>query len=188
MLTPGTFETGLRRLIEPGVRRVVAGHMGVSPRDVTAETSLTDKQVGGAVDVLELTAALERTMGLTGLAWAVREVHSCGDLVGAVAATLDEPEAPAFFTARVRGPDARGSFLLRSGCLSRYDCNTLTEDALRGGPGTLLDVELSPRSGPLGLAWLHARLSRLSSGGVRVRLRYAGNQGSAVAFATPADP
>jgi hypothetical protein len=98
--------------------------------------------------------------------------------IGRVLDTLLEGRlAPGAFSARIRMQDGHGAFVLRSGDLTGYDCDTLADDALRAGPDALLEVEISPPTSPFDLAGADAWLSELRRRGVCMQLRFAGGGG-----------
>lgn len=178
MLTSKIADMALRRFLEPGIRRAVGDYLLRPHRgDAVTGASRTAGRAAEAIDVRGLPAAVATRMGVPVPAWSVTEIHTCRDLVASVAAALEEPEAPVSFSACIRPQDAHGTFVLRSGDLTSYDCDALADDALHAGPDALLEVEISPHTSPLGLACAHARLSWLERRGVRVRLRYAGGGG-----------
>jgi len=164
--------------VEPRVRRVVADHLGVSPEELSPEVSLTDDLAVDSLDLIELTLALESSLGIVVPESAVDDIRTYGDLV-ALAQDLDRrrqhdavEREPALVWARVsstKGPT--GADIQRAGWLTPYTAETIAEDALRAGRGARLEVTVRSDASDATLDDLREEFGWLGDRGVEVTVR-----------------
>jgi acyl carrier protein len=162
-------------LFELRVRRLVAHHLGVGFDDLAPEVSLTDDLAADSLDLLELALALEGEFGLTIPERTIAELRTYGELVAAtviLARNRAETEArPALEPVRVRARVvAPGGLGVReyAELLTPYAAETISEDALRAGPGAQLEVTVAEDEGDASFQQVQQQFAWLSGRGVAV--------------------
>jgi acyl carrier protein len=160
------------------VRRIVTTQLGVGPEELTVDVSLTDDLAADSLDLVELGLALEDATGLQVPESVLERVRTYGDLVRSMERLARDRLAsevrrhPAFVWARVVPARSRGSGELHRGdWLTPYSAETIVEDALRGGPGSYLEVRVPPQTGTTGLAELRERFAWLAARGIEVHVQ-----------------
>jgi acyl carrier protein len=169
----------LRAAIEPGIRRLVAEQLGVSPEDLTRDVSLTEDLAADSLDVVELGLALEAEFPIALSQRSLASVRTYAELVDAVAASLVARRGtarraagpPLFTRTRVVPPAGASGSFERSGALTPYAVEILVEDALRAGPGARLEMEVPADTDEDHVAATRARLAPLAARGVEVSVR-----------------
>jgi len=91
-----------------------------------------------------------------------------------VTALALEPHAAPRVRASVLRAGDSSARLVRVGPLTSYLTETIVEDALAGGPGGRVEVELSPTDGAHLLRTLRLSLDALAARGIAVEVRTAG--------------
>src|SRR2546422_943804 len=79
----GVGRGGMEEFVEPSVRRLVAGHMGVGAEELVAEVSLRDELAADSLDLVELAMALEAEFAIVVPERILDQVRTYGDLVEA---------------------------------------------------------------------------------------------------------
>jgi len=166
----------MNSLFEPRVRRLVAEHLGVGFDDLTPEVSLIDDLAVDSLDLLELAVALEAEFGVTVPERTIAEVRTYGELVAATVALARngaEAEArtamePVRVWARLVAPRGVGGVLERAEWLTPYAAETISEHALRAGPGAQLEVTVAADGGDTGLRQAQEQFAWLSGRGIAV--------------------
>jgi acyl carrier protein len=167
-------EVAVRSIVEARVRKVVAETLGVGPRELAPDVSLTDDLAADSLDMLELALALERQLGVVLPERFCEDVRTYRDLVqGTLTVTRLRRVAEAkrntpavWIGARVVFPDARARLVAHAGPLTPYLAERIRADALRGGPGTRL--ELTVRKGSAQEAWVTSQFAGLAERGVEL--------------------
>jgi hypothetical protein len=166
----------MRDGIESHVRRVVARHLGVSPRTLAPDVWLQDELAGDRDTVQSLVLAVERRLGIRLDARVLDEVRSYGELV---AATLEairvrraelHQESGEIPSGRIRVVGRQDPPVERAGVLTPYLLESVCDDARRAGPGATLDVCLADGTTDEQIACLRERLAVLGRHGVTVNL------------------
>lgn len=168
---------GWRERLEPRLRRLAAGWLGVPTEWFRPDLSLRDDLAMSARDVTELAIEMEQATGVRLSEDAVDAVDSYGDLVDRIVeARVAErpPTLPRLFVRASLTParrDRRG-VLLRSIWLTPYAVEMIVADARRAGPGARLDVVV-PASAPLAVVEKVERCFReVAASGVTLRVQY----------------
>lgn len=180
--TPGWW--GLVEFVEPRVRRVVAERLGVAEAQLEALVSLYDDLAADSLDALEVALALEAELGIEIPESALVDVRLYGELVGVVttliraqhvapAPVVDEPIP---VQAKLVPGSGAGGALERAEWLTPYVVQTIMDDALRGGPGTRLELMLPATADETALASVRRHFARLGTRGLDVRVARAGNR------------
>ncbi len=168
----------MHQLVEPRVRRLVAEHLGVADGELTAEVSLTDDLAADSLDLVEVALALEAEFGISVPEALLDRVRTYGDLVDAtahLAAVRRRHDAgrlqpPALVKARVVSP-AGASALERAVSLTPYEAEEISEDALRAGRGTRLELTVPAETTDAALAFVLEQFARLGPRGIQVNVR-----------------
>ena len=84
------------------------------------------------------------------------------------------PQAAPTVRARVLRPSRSSGTLVRVGPLTSYLTETIVEDALAGGPGGRVEIELTPTDSAHLLRTLRLSLDALAARGIAVEVRTAG--------------
>ena len=84
------------------------------------------------------------------------------------------PQAVPNVRARVRRGGHSSGTLVRVGPLTSYLTETIVEDALAGGPGGRVEIELTPTDSAHLLRTLRLSLDALAARGIAVEVRTAG--------------
>ena len=167
-----------RAPVEPTVKRVVSLHLGVGPEELTPDVSLTDDLAADSLDLAELSCALEEELDITVPESILGEVRTYRDLVHAIqalgrrqhAAETPAEDEPAFVWVTLLSARGRGE-LQRGGRLTPYSAEAIVGDALRGGPGSRLDVSVAVDSSDAALEGVRERFAWLAERGVQVSIR-----------------
>jgi acyl carrier protein len=168
---------GLRELVEPRLRQLVADRLGVGREELTPGVVLADDLAADSLDVLEVALAAEDEFGIVIAERALATVRTYGDLVETVSTLLarqcaGRPEAWGPVWARVLRADHESSAgPERSDFLTPYLAETIAEDALRAGQGAWLEVTLPEATTDAGLATVQERFAWLGNRGVQVSVR-----------------
>ena len=163
-------------LFELRVRRLVADHLGVGFDDLAPEVSLADDLAADSLDLLELALALEGEFGLTIPERTIAELRTYGELVAAtviLACNRAETEArpvlePVRVRARVVAPGGLVGVREYAELLTPYAAETISEDALRAGPGAQLEVTVAEDEGDASFQQVQQQFAWLSGRGVAV--------------------
>jgi len=164
---------GLRELVEPELRRLVAGALGVGPELLVTTVSFEQDLAADALDRLHLAILAEHCFGVTIPESAIERVQTYGDLVDAVVeARLGRdggivPTAPLRVTIRSAG---RGA-VLRTGWLTPYLLETIVADARRAGSETQVDIEIPPDVASTVVGRIRDCFAGLTTTGVTVAIR-----------------
>lgn len=169
---------GLRELVEPRLRGLVADGLGVDAAELTPEVSLTDDLAADSLDLLELALAAEAEFGVVIPESALEDVRTFGDLVEMVSTRVPHPRPadldlePAPVWARVIPAAGQpGAGVERAMRLTPYVAQTIADDAARAGRGARLELEVPPGTSDDGLAAIQGRFARLGARGVEVSVR-----------------
>src|SRR4029453_1169645 len=133
-------QVGMRSLVEPRVRRLVAEHLGVAEEELSPELSLVEDLAADSLDFAGLGLAVEEELDLAVPEHVLDGVRTYGELVEAAVALArarletQAPNVPGGARARRPAPGAEGT-LERTGLLTPYLAETLADDVLRSGPG-----------------------------------------------------
>lgn len=168
---------GLRELLEPEIRRLVADRVGIPETWVRDEIAFVDDLALDRTMLTELVIEIERHAGVSIPESAVDGIRTYEDLVDTIvdacAGSKRGPVPSVFLRATVvPGRRDRRGIVARSVWLTPYTRETLTADALRAGPGGRLDITV-PASTPLAAAErVDASFAHLASYGVTVAVRH----------------
>jgi len=178
----------MRAPLEPNMRHLVAERLGVGVEELVSEVSLRDDLAADSLDLVDLAMALEAAFAIVVPQRILDRVRSYGDLVLATDrliwarcdAEAHGAEAPTRVWARIApGVGRPGGTRERTGWLTPYTAETITEDAVRAGRGSRLNVTVAG-SVTGGLARVRHQFARLARRGVRVTVR--NGDGSAAAL------
>jgi acyl carrier protein len=164
-------------LFEARVCRLVAENLGVGIEELTPDTSLTDDLAVDSLDLVELAVTLEGELGISFPERILEGLRSYGELVAATLALARKGRAaetprtaePALICTRIVSPGQRGG-LERAGWLTPYCAEIITEDALRAGRGTRLDVRLAGSTSDGILSWVQHQFGWLNQRGIDVHV------------------
>ena len=164
-------------LVEARVCRLVAENLGVGIEDLTPEASLTDDLAADSLDLVELAVTLEDELGISFPERILEGVRTYGELVAATlalahkgrAAEVPRTAEPVLICTCVVPPGERGG-LERAGWLTPYSAEIITEDALRAGRGTRLDVRLAGSTSAGILSWVQHQFAWLNQRGIDVHV------------------
>ena len=169
---------GLRELVEPRLRALVADRLAVDPEELTCEVSLVDELAADSLDLIEVAVAAEAEFDVALPESVLDEVRTFGDLIAVVTSRIPRPRPtaamvdPAPVWARVvRAGDGALSGPERATELTPYVAQMIAEDAARAGRGTRLELEVPAGTSDDGLAAIQGRFARLGELGVEVRVR-----------------
>jgi acyl carrier protein len=159
--------------VEPGIRRLVADRLGISPAELLPGTSLADDLAVDSLDLLEIAIAVETEVGVSIAERRLESVRTYGDLVTLVAVLAAESRhpitnpAPAVVT-RVVVADRKT--VERSALLTPYAAEVIADDAIAAGPGARLEVELRGQAGARAREQVRVLFARLGARGIRVQV------------------
>ncbi len=162
--------------IEAQVRRVVARHLGISARLLGPDVSLREDLAGDRDTVRDLVLAVEQQLGVRVDARFLDEVRSYGELVAATIDAIREQrtrlrqESREATTGRVRIETADGRVVERSGELTPYALEGVSDDARRAGSGTTVRISVVDTTTDEQVAQLRERLAGLERRGVTVHV------------------
>jgi acyl carrier protein len=170
-------QLGLRELLEPELRALVAEQLGVPATWLRPEVSLEQDLAADSLDCTELIVAAEQRFHISIPEAVVDRLRTYGDLVDAVIEARlirDGGLAPiVFLRATIQPPAPSGrATVTRSAWLSPYAVETITADARRAGRGARLDVAV-PASAPFAaVERVRECFEPLASLGVAVDVRH----------------
>jgi acyl carrier protein len=162
--------------IEPRLRRLVASELGVTTAELAPGVSLREDFASDDAGVVDLVLAVESRLGVSLPEWALGEVRTYGELVAATLQAVRDARARASaaqssaVSARVRIVAPDGTAIERSGALTPYLLEGVTEDARRTGSGTSVTVAVAAAATDDQLAAVRAKLAPLERRGVSVRI------------------
>lgn len=168
---------GLEEYVEPRVRRVVADRLGVDETELGRDVSLADDLAADSLDLLEVAISLESALGISISERRLELVRTMGDLVETVVALVaaERPLRPATATEvsmRVVPDESMPQrAVARSGPLTPYTAQTITDDVLRAGPGARLEVSVRGDATPRVLSRVRGFFAGLSARGIAVSVR-----------------
>jgi len=173
LVNSAASDPGLEAIVEPRVRRRVADRLGVSPGELSVETSLADDLAVDSLDLLETVIAVEEDLDVSIAERHLESVRTYGDLVALVVAIVAESrrlasEAVPTVAARVVAPE--GGTLERTALLTPYAAETLVEDALFAGPGASLEIMVLAPASSGALNGVRRLFARLGQRGIRVQV------------------
>jgi len=142
---------GMRELVEPRVRHLVADHLAVDGRALGESVSIRDDLAADSLDLLELALLLEREFGVVISDRVVDAMRSYGDVVDGIVrlvvarSTRESRDGCAAQSPQVRaclvGPGtASGGRCHWAGALTGYMAETLAEAAQQAGSGSRLEI------------------------------------------------
>jgi acyl carrier protein len=165
-------------MFEDGLRRLVADEMGVDPAELTPDVSLVDDLAADSLDLVLLVLLLESELGVSIPEQRMQQVRTYGDLAALVVTVRRESAAAqtdlANVFARTRfvpGAARPSRPLERSGLLTPYTAQLITEDALHAGAGSVLEMHVSPMTHDDGVTAARDTFGWLAERGVRVIVR-----------------
>jgi acyl carrier protein len=168
---------GLEEYVEPRVRRVVADRLGIDESDLGLDVSLADDLAADSLDLLEVAICLEGELGITLSERRLELVRSYGDLVETVLSVVAAdrqitPSGPTEVCMRVVPDDSMPQrAVARSGPLTPYTAQTITDDVLRAGPGARLEVTVRGEAPPRVLSRVRGLFAGLAARGIAVSVR-----------------
>jgi len=159
----------MSKTVEEQVRAVVAERLGVDPTELTDEVSLVDDLAADSLDVLEVAMSLEKALRVRFEDATLDAVRTFGELVDAAIELVARRDAVG--RARLAAPT-----MIRASVhparpatvppaekvvpLTAYEIEEIVEDALRAGPGAVLELRVPPDAPLDHLAPAVLRLSR----------------------------
>jgi acyl carrier protein len=179
--------------VEPHVRHLVAERLGVGTEVLVSGVSLRHDLAADSLDLVELALALEGEFAIVVPEHVLDDVHTYGDLVHATGllirarceAEAGGAEAPQRIWVRIVPATGEPSAALeRTGWLTPYTAETITEDALQAGLGARLELTVAG-STTAGLARVRHRFARLGRHGVEVSVRGDDRPAAPPARSTP---
>ncbi|HXJ36490.1 MAG TPA: acyl carrier protein [Candidatus Eisenbacteria bacterium] len=152
----GCGHLGLRELLEPQLRRLVAERLGTPEEWLRPEVSLVHDLAVDSLDLTEIAVEAEQRFDVSLPEATMDRVRTYGDLVDVVIdarLTTSPPAVPSVFVRASVLPAARDGrgVVTRSAWLSAYTVETLAADARRAGPGAKLAITV-PAAAPLATA------------------------------------
>ena len=176
--------------LELRLRDVVADQLGVDPEELAPQVSLTDDLAADSLDLIELALAIESQLGFEIPERTLEKIRTYGDLVQ-VALLIAESEAessgeaartPVVSSKVIRaGADAALPLVERSGRLTPYVVQHITEDALWAGRGASLEVTVQASANEASITLVTNQFAWLAERGVKVSVR----RGDEAASASP---
>ncbi len=168
---------GLEEYVEPRVRRVVADRLGVDESELGRDVSLADDLAADSLDLLEVAICIESALGIAISERRLELVRTMGDLVDTVvtlvAATRQIAPGAATEVSMQVVPDESmpQRAMARSGPLTPYTAQTITDDVLRAGPGARLEVTVRGDASARVLARVRSFFGGLAARGIAVSVR-----------------
>jgi acyl carrier protein len=146
---------GLRELLEPEIRRLVAALTDAPEEWLHGDVSFADDLALDRAALTELVVAVESHAGASVPDSAIDRIRTYDDLVEAVVDARTSPRRrsspPIFLRATIVPPRERRGIVTRSGWLTPYVTETIVADAVRAGRGSRLEITV-PASVPLAAA------------------------------------
>ena len=172
---------GLEEHVEPVVRREVASYFGIPEADVRAELSFTDDLATDVEDVFEVARVLERVFGVCIPEKVLGRVRTHADLVDAVMRAYGQmgvaSPTPPFVRVRITpGGRAAGPWIERTGWLTPYLAETVTNEASRLGESTRVDVWIAAEAVWSAIVGAGGGFARLSAEGIRSLVHREGDR------------
>ena len=174
---------GLVEYVEPRVRRLTAERLGVDETQLEATVSLFDDLAADSLDALEVALAIEEDLGIEIPESALANVRLYGDLVAVVTGLVrTQHVTPAHAVDDAIPVQARlvpgtgGGALERAEWLTPYAVQTIMDDALRGGPGTRVELTLPASADDTAVVAVRQQFARLGTRGLDVRVARAGTR------------
>jgi len=171
----------LEASLEPRLRGIVADLLGVGPEQLAPHVSLTDDLAADSLDLVEIALAIETELRIEIPQRAIEKVRTYGDLVQAALAHAEpaevaaaEPSAPVpVVSARVvrAGGDPALPLVERSGKLTPYVVQDITDDALWAGHGSSLEVTVQATATEASVDLVMDHFAWLGERGVKVSVR-----------------
>ena len=170
----------MQEFVESSVRRLVAGHLGVSAEELVGDVSLRDDLAADSLDLVELAMALEKEFSIEVPERMLDQVRTYADLVRATGLLIR-----AGGETRVRGAEpalriwarlvppagASSGDLGRAGWLTADAAETIAEESLRAGRGTRLELTVAAGTDDVALACMQHQFAWLAERGVQVTVR-----------------
>ena len=165
--------------VEPVLRLLTAGHLGVDPEELAPEVSLMDDLAAGSLDLAELAVLIEEELGVALPPYDLDEVRTYGDLAALVTAAIARCSPLA--AAIPYGQTVRSSVVCPAGStrvervdvLTPYAIAIIADDAVHAGRGARLEVAMPPGTDVRGVAAVRRRFAGLGRRGVEVSVRPA---------------
>lgn len=173
---------GLIEFVEPQLRRLVADRLGVLEAQLQPSVSLADDLAADSLDTLEIALTIEAELGVTLPEADLDEVRLYGDLVALVTDRVraqlavpgvDQMAVPVQARLVLGNRGMTGS-LERAEWLTPYAAQSIMEDAMRGGPGSRLELTLPASAADTALAAVRRQFAQLAERGLDVRVTRAG--------------
>lgn len=167
---------GLRELLEPELRALVADRLGVEREWLTPDASLAHDLAVDSARLAEVVVEVERRFGVIIDEPVMDRLQSYGDLVDAVIEArrdLPQPPGPAVFVRTAVRPRRDGrAIVARSAWLSPYTVETIGADARRAGPGATLAITVSAGAPFATIAHVERAFAFLAHLGVAVEVKH----------------
>jgi len=163
--------------LEADLRSVVADVLGVDTAELVPEASLVDDLAADSLDLLEVAVVVESAFGVALGSRQMADVRNYRDLVDIVATSgrppMPERELTPGLSAktRVMRPGRGDAALERAEVLTLYAIDLIRDDALRGGPGTQLEVMLSVDARTVDVLGVRDAFARLERHRIGVSVR-----------------
>jgi acyl carrier protein len=177
---PQEGEWGMRNLVEPRIRRLVADHLGVGEDELTAGLSLVEDLAADSLDLAELALVVEEDLGLAFPDAVFTKARTYGDLVDGVVGVVQahvETETrrvaqPARVWARiVRDGSGTGRVVEHAGPLTPYAAETIADDVIRFGSGARLELTVAADADESTVARVRSEFARLTERGILVHVQ-----------------
>jgi acyl carrier protein len=179
-IVPRVGRWGLRELIEPRLRILVADQLGVGPEDLASEVSLVDDLAADSLDLMEIALAVEAEFAVILPERLLDEIRTYGDLLETIGGLIPRPHQahqavdeadPGPVLARVIPAGSELAGLERAVILTPYVAQTIADDAARAGRGARLEIDVPADTNDLQMAAIQARFAGLDERGVEVRVQ-----------------
>ena len=167
--------------MEPRLRGIVADLLGVGREVLAPHVSLTDDLAADSLDLVEVALAIETELHIEIPQRALEKVRTYADLVQAALEHTDVAEVAAaeprtavpVVSARVvrAGGDPALPLVERSGKLTPYVVQDITDDALWAGRGSSLEVTVQATATEASVDLVMDHFAWLGDRGVKVSVR-----------------
>lgn len=165
--------SGAQRLIEPELRRWIAGRLGVSESELREDVSLVDDLAADSLDLLELGMDLELEFGVPFDQRHFAYVRTFGQLVAMVREQAEMRHDPAFPFVRAvirQDGERQRAGIERVGWLTPYLASVVTEDALAWGRGARLEVSVAREVSGETLSRVLTRFEKVAARGIALHV------------------